>query len=302
MLTRQKTILALLSRLSLCNSQVGTDKPLSPTVFVKLVFLLRHETELENDNTFYDFVPYKFGPFSFSLYRELANLRREGFVTSDEEHITLCEDTIYQTQKKTDEIPFSVHQAVNEVVSRYGIKSWTSLIKDIYTRYPWYASKSELTDFRSKSSERTKRVCPAVYTAGYEGESVDSFFNRLLKFGIEMIIDVRANPISRKYGFSKRQFSEISKKLGIDYCHMPRLGIPSKYRVKLGTYDSYQHLLAKYGREILPGLKSEIRKVVDLMLKKPAVLVCMEKDVRCCHRSRLADAVSQVSGLKVTHL
>lgn len=302
MLTRQKTILALLSRLSLCDEKVGTVKSLNPTVFVKLVFLLRHETELESDSTFYNFVPYKFGPFSFTLYRELANMRHNGYLASDEKYITLHEDSIHLAQQKVDELPVWVHQAVNEVVSRYGKKSWTSLIKDIYARYPWYASKSELTDFRPKVTGSTKKACPAVYTAGYEGESVDSFFNRLLKSNIELIIDVRANPISRKYGFSKRQFSETAKKLGVDYCHMPKLGIPSKYRVKLGTYDSYQRLLNKYGKKMLPCLKSEIREVVDLMLKQSAVLVCMEKDVGCCHRSQLADAVSQVSGLKVTHL
>ena len=59
MLTRQKTVLSLLT-------QVG--RPLSPTVFVKLVFLLRQETDLERDRSFYSFVPYNFGPFSFTLY------------------------------------------------------------------------------------------------------------------------------------------------------------------------------------------------------------------------------------------
>ena len=50
-LTRQKILLALLG---------NVRGSLSPTVFVKMVFLLRQETALRSDPTFYDFVPYKY--------------------------------------------------------------------------------------------------------------------------------------------------------------------------------------------------------------------------------------------------
>jgi len=292
-LIRQKIVLALLSR---------ANKPLSPTVFVKLVFLLRQETGLKNEPTFYDFVPYKYGPFSFALYRELTKLRRDGYVTPDEELIAICDRTGGLAEEKIDELPAAFHEAVDKVVKRYGRKSQTLLVKDVYTRYPWYAIKSELTDLRPKSSVRAKKARPAVYTAGYEGKSVDVFFNHLLKNGIRLIIDVRANPVSRRYGFSKRQFSEIARRLGLDYRHMPELGIPSRYRVDLSDFDSYQRLMKKYEQEMIPKLGDEIDEVGKLMMRTPAVLVCVEKDVRCCHRSRLADAVSLKIGLEVKHI
>ena len=302
MLIRQKTVLALLLR---------ANKPLNPTVFVKLAFLLRHETGLKNEPTFYNFVPYKYGPFSFALYRELTNLRRDGYVTPDEERVALCGRTVSLAEEKIDELPAAFHEAVDKVVRRYGRKSQKGLVKDVYTRYPWYATKSELTDLsacnaqaglRPKSSVRAKKACPAVYTAGYEGKSVDAFFNHLLKNGIRLIIDVRANPASRRYGFSKRQFSEIAGRLGLDYRHIPSLGIPSKYRVDLSDFDSYQRLLKRYEQEMIPKLGDEIDEVGKLMEETPAVLVCVEKDVRCCHRSRLANAVSRKTGLEVKHI
>jgi uncharacterized protein (DUF488 family) len=296
MLIRQKTVLALLSR---------ANKPLSPTVFVKLTFLLRQETGLKNEPTFYDFVPYKYGPFSFALYWELMNLKRDGYVTSDKKCVALCERTGGLAKKKIDELPAAVQRAVESIVGCYGRKSQTELVKDVYARYPWYASKNELTDLtdlRPKSSVRAKKACPAVYTAGYEGKSVDAFFNHLLKNGIRLIIDVRANPVSRRYGFSKRQFSEIARRLGLEYRHMPDLGIPSKYRVDLSDFDSYQRLLKKYEQEMIPKLGDEIDEVGKLMVETPAVLVCVEKDVRCCHRSRLADAISRKTGLEVKHI
>jgi uncharacterized protein (DUF488 family) len=292
-LTRQKTVLALLSR---------ANMTLKPTAFVKLVFLLRHETELQNDSTFYDFVPYKFGPFSFALYRELTNLRRDGYVTPDEESVALCGYTADLVGKKLEDLPAWILRAVDKILDQFGKLSQSALVKDVYSRYPWYSTKSELTDMRSKSLNRPSKAQTAVYTAGYEGKSVDTFFNHLLKNGIRLIIDVRANPVSRRYGFSKRQFSEIARRLGLDYRHMPDLGIPSKYRVDLSDFDSYQRLLKKYEQEMIPKLGDEIDKVGKLMVETPAVLVCVEKDVRCCHRSRLADAISRKTGLEVKHI
>jgi len=292
-LIRQKAILALLSR---------AKRPLSPTVFVKLVFLLRQETVLKDESTFYDFIPYKYGPFSFTLYRELANLRQDGYVIPDEEHIALCERTVGLAKEKIDELSTVFLEAVDKIARQYCGKSQTNLVEDVYTRYPWYATKSELTDLRPKSTEHTKKTCPAVYTVGYEGKSVDAFFNLLLKNRIRMLIDVRANPISRRYGFSKKQLSEIAMRLDFDYCHMPKLGIPRKYRVNLSNFDSYQRLMKKYEQEMIPNLGNIIDKVAMLMKETPAVLVCVEKDVRCCHRSRLAEAIAQETGLEVNHI
>ena len=75
MLMRQRTILDLLTRI---------ERPVTRTVLGKLVFLLRHETVLWHSPSFYDFVPYKYGPFSFTLYRELELLRQTGYVAVDD--------------------------------------------------------------------------------------------------------------------------------------------------------------------------------------------------------------------------
>jgi uncharacterized protein (DUF488 family) len=271
-------------------------------VFVKLAFLLRQETDLGKDCSFYDFVPYKYGPFSFALYRELSTLRHDGYVTPNEKHIALCMQTAGLVEEKIDELPTAFQEAVDKVFTRYERKSQAELVKDVYARYPWYATKSELINWLPKSLVRAKKADPAVYTAGYEGKSVDAFFDHLLRNGIRLILDVRANPISRRYGFSKKQLSEIAERLKLGYRHMPDLGIPSKYRVDLTDFDSYQRLLKKYEKEKLPKLVVEIDEVGKLMKETPTVMVCVEKDFRRCHRSRLADAVSRKTGLQVKHI
>ena len=292
MLIRHRIILALLTQV---------PEPLTRTFFVKLVFLLRHETALKNVASFYDFVPYKYGPFSFTLYRDIELLRQDGYVTTSDE-IALCEHTLNQTQREIEKLAESMASAVNDIVDQYGVRSQNILIRDIYRKYPWFAINSELPERNLVSTQRPERAKPAVYTAGYEGKSVDAFFNDLLSHGIDALIDVRANPSSRKYGFSKRRLSQLCDRLELEYRHIPSLGVPSSARVGLGSHASYQHLLSRYEQSMLPQHSAEVKELGCFMRQKPSVLVCMEEDVQCCHRSRLAKAVADSTGLEVIHL
>ena len=65
MLRRQRAILKLLST---------AGGSLSATQVQKLLFLLRQETFLRSDSAFYDFLPYKYGPYSFAANREIEAL------------------------------------------------------------------------------------------------------------------------------------------------------------------------------------------------------------------------------------
>jgi len=290
---RQKTILHLL---------VQADRALSPTVFVKLVFLLRHETGLEDSPSFYDFVPYKMGPFSFTLYRELAGLRQNGYVISEEKRVALSPRTRGLTEDALTALPTINRLAVDEVLEEYGGMSQSALLQDVYRRYPWFATRSDLPERRHARKEKRDRPEPAVYTAGYEGRSIDAFMDFLLRQGMEGIIDVRANPVSRKYGFAGSRLRDLCSKLGLAYHHKPELGVPSAARRELSSYASYQRLLDEYETTTLPGKAAEIEKVGDLQKRHRLALLCVERDVTCCHRSRLASAVAASAGLPVVHL
>jgi uncharacterized protein (DUF488 family) len=293
MLNRQKAILALLE---------AVGAPVSPTRLVKLMFLARHETGLRSEGTFYDFVPYRYGPFSFALYRELDALRRDGYLARDSEELRLNLELRVEALSNVAGMPPSHTKAVVEVVSRYGRVPQRDLLRDVYRRYPWYATKSELTDLAPGDLLPRAVASPAVHTAGYEGKSVDSFFDGLLRAGIECLVDVRANPASRKYGFARKSMGEIGGKLSIEYRHVPELGIPSTQRVDLSDYQSYQRLFDWYEREVLPGRTEEVQALARLMAARPSVLVCMERKASWCHRGRLAEAVAAANGLEVVHL
>lgn len=288
MFVREKIILNLLNHL---------HQPVSKTVFVKLVFLLRHETSLMNMSSFYDFVPYKYGPFSFTLYRELDRLISNGYVREFEGKLAPL-----PLVASTGPLAPIGEPAVRHVVGNYGNTSIEAILEDVYRRYPWFALNSELPQRRFASIEPPLIAPPAVYTSGYEGMSVEAFFNRLLKQGIRLLIDVRANPVSRKYGFAGSRLRQFCERLGLSYRHEPGVGIPRGARSELNDLASYRRLFRHYEEAILSLQLEKIAELGWIMSETPSVLVCFEKDIERCHRGCLAPYIARESGLKVIHL
>jgi uncharacterized protein (DUF488 family) len=293
MLRRQRTILKLLST---------AGGSLSTTQVQKFLFLLRQETFLRSDSAFYEFLPYKFGPYSFAANREIDALVAYGYV--EESSLGTSKNlTITSTGKKEGSgVEADVERAVLATLSQYGLKSVRGLMKDIYSRYPWYASNSEAKNLVAQGAPTLKIALPAVYTIGYEERSIDGFFEKLLRTGIRQIIDVRSNPVSRKFGFARSSMSSIAGKLDLDYVHRPELGITSEKRKGVQSHSDFQRLFGYYERRILAAKGDDIQEVSVLMKESPSVLVCMEKEAVDCHRSRLATRVAAISGLKIVHL
>ncbi len=288
MLKRQKVLLGLIL--------IARRRP-TRTELMKWLFLLWQETCVSSDISFYDFVPYKYGPFSFQVYRDLDCISSNGYLQPDA--LAIPEAMLPQAQHAFRSLPSQVLQAVTRVYSQYGLTTIEELLQYVYERYPWYASRSELAALTTAVSCRSDI---AVYTAGYEGQSVDGFFDKLLRAGIECLVDVRNNPVSRKYGFARGSMQRICEKLGLRYIHLPELGIPSELRRTLESYEDYQKLLNIYETTVLPSLTQYRELAESLISERPSVLVCFEADPQCCHRSRLAKVISFQTGLATTHL
>ena len=140
---------------------------------------------------------------------------------------------------------------------------------------------------------------PALFTFGYEGLSIDGFIARLKEAKVEMIVDVRELPLSRKKGFSKTAFREALCAAGIGYQHVPALGCPKsirdQYRLN-GDWRTYtQGFLAH-----LDTKKTEIRALAVAARASQACLVCYEADHNFCHRTYVARA-ARVAGAPAVH-
>ena len=270
-------------------------KPVEKLTLVKLLFLVRQETAVGDSIPFYDFVPYQYGPFSFVLYNDLRRLGRAGLVRETADTVELVPDS--ESQAAHLALKRAVREAVTGILSRYGSLSSEKVIEYVYDRYPWFASRSKL---RPPGEMKTTPV--AAYTIGYEGRSLDAFMNQLIHRGIRRIIDVRRNAYSMKYGFSRGVLGPTADKCGMDYVHVPEVGIASDKRQDLKTRADYDRLLDRYESELLPGKEDGVRRVGELLTEKPAALLCYEAAPTMCHRGRLAATVARQAELEVVHL
>jgi len=292
-LTREKAILATLQE---------AGRPVSSLVLTKLIFLMRQETGIATKMAgFYEFVPYKFGPYSFALHKDLAGLKRNGYVETSGDDWRLGH-FVDQGRDWRGELDQSITAAIRLVyASRRGL-SRDELLRDVYSRYPWFASQSELRELVPRDTPTVKPGNLAVYTAGYQQKTIDGFLSGLLRNGIKCIVDVRSNPISRNYGFAGRTLSNLAGKLGLQYKHFPQLGIPSSERKDLDSAVQYEVLFTKYRETVLRRESASISTVAALMHEKPSALLCYEANPHSCHRSHLALAIQSVSKLELVHL
>jgi len=140
-------------------------------------------------------------------------------------------------------------------------------------------------------------VVSGIFTVGYEGVSIERFVQKLCDENIYRIIDVRRNPISRKPGFSKTALRLRLKEVGIDYIHIPELGIHSSLRKSLQTDADYTMLFRHYEEHILPNVREKIAETIVLLVEKPSALLCFEEDPQHCHRTCLARHIARETNL-----
>lgn len=140
-----------------------------------------------------------------------------------------------------------------------------------------------------------------VYTIGYQGRSIDEFVTSLVKEEVQVLCDVRRKALSRKKGFSKRALSEALEAAGIEYVHMPELGMPTDLLPERSTKDN-SPILMKYQQRVPP---SESERVEHLALRASSsrvCLLCFEESHDQCHRGVLASVLESEWKCEIFHI
>ena len=133
---------------------------------------------------------------------------------------------------------------------------------------------------------------------GYEGRTFENYLNSLIRNGIKILCDVRKNPISRKYGFSKSTLKNACEKIGIEYRHFPELGIPSYDRTDLRCQSDYDDLFARYEKTVLHNHGDTLDVLVRLVEANGCIaLTCFEANPAQCHRTRIINAIKRKIGV-----
>lgn len=143
----------------------------------------------------------------------------------------------------------------------------------------------------------------ALYTIGYEGLKTEDFISRLKQNDIDVLVDVREIPLSRKKGFSKTQLGTMVNEQDIKYVHIGKLGSPSIIRKKVKETNDYNLFFKEYSN-YLKTVKNEIDELMKLMENNRCCIMCFEKEVEKCHRKIVAEKVKILDGnsLKVINL
>ncbi len=140
---------------------------------------------------------------------------------------------------------------------------------------------------------------------GYESCDIDDFTLFLKKNKIQLVADLRKNPVSRKKGFSKHKLAEQLEFRKIEYQHFPLLGTPTQWR-KLAQQKKItrKKMFEDYVRIVLPSAISDLQSLRNLMKEKRVALLCYEADATDCHRLFVAEKIRQQEKrkTKIIHL
>lgn len=284
MFYRRKIILALLQvfggRLEKINLQ-------------KLLFLVSQKQKEPE----YDFIPYLYGCYSHSAKADLSTMVKKNFLAEDETGYLKKDRKNYLLLLEDED-----RKLINQVYVMYNKMSCDDLMKHTYTNFPYYAINST-TAARLLTKEQMININAArpalrsitLYTIGYEGISLESYLNKLIKNDIKVLVDVRNNPLSQKFGFSKSQLTNYCNGLNIEYIHFAEVGIQSEYRQELKEQSDYDRLFISYKTKTLPKTTATQEKILCLLQEKKRIaLTCFEANICQCHRKHLAEAITQL--------
>jgi uncharacterized protein (DUF488 family) len=142
------------------------------------------------------------------------------------------------------------------------------------------------------------------FTVGYEQSSVRRFLSLLRSRDIEIVVDVREIPLSRKPGFSKNQLSATLENAGIEYRHVVNLGAPKRLRERLRNGGTWWEYIKGY-TVVLQREVEWVDHLVSLAAARRICLLCFERNAAECHRSLIAREMELRSNrlkLKVEHM
>jgi uncharacterized protein (DUF488 family) len=142
------------------------------------------------------------------------------------------------------------------------------------------------------------------FTIGYEQSTIRRFLSLLRSRAVEIVVDVREIPLSRKPGFSKYNLSGSLESAGIEYRHIVNLGTPKKLREKLRRGGSWGEYITGYN-VVLQREVEWVDELVSLAATRRICLLCFERNAAECHRSLIAREMEQRSNglkLRVEHI
>src|ERR1700752_2557896 len=154
-----------------------------------------------------------------------------------------------------------------------------------------------------RSASLQLKLMVKIWTVGHSTRSGEEFVQILLAHRIEVLVDVRTYPGSRRYPqFNKEALAESLNTAEIEYKHEPRLGGrrtpgPDSHNTawRNAQFRGYaDHMETE-------DFKNGVRELLELASSKRVAVMCAEAVWWRCHRSLIADYL-KAEGHEVIHI
>jgi uncharacterized protein (DUF488 family) len=142
-----------------------------------------------------------------------------------------------------------------------------------------------------------------VWTVGHSTRSGEEFAQILLAHGIQVLVDVRSFPGSRRYPqFNKLALAESLASIGINYRHEPRLGGRRTPRADSHNTAWRNASFRAYADHMeSEEFRSGVEALLELARDARGAVMCAEALWWRCHRSLIADYL-KAAGHSVVHI
>jgi len=142
-----------------------------------------------------------------------------------------------------------------------------------------------------------------VFTVGHSTRSGEEFLEILKAHGVEVLVDVRSFPGSRRYPqFNREALRESLKEAGIEYRHDPRLGGRRAPRADSHNTAWRNAQFRGYADHMETEVfRKGVEDLLELAPDRRVAVMCAEAVWWRCHRSLLADYL-KAEGHTVLHI
>lgn len=142
-----------------------------------------------------------------------------------------------------------------------------------------------------------------IWTVGHSTRSGEGFVRILVENRVEVLVDVRTFPGSRRYPqFNRDTLAESLKQAGIEYKHKADLGGRRKPRPDSHNSAWRNDQFRGYADYMeTEQFKTGVRELLELASGKRVAVMCAEAVWWRCHRSLIADYL-KAEGHEVVHI
>lgn len=144
---------------------------------------------------------------------------------------------------------------------------------------------------------------PKLWTVGHSTRESEELFKALRSFEIEVLVDVRSFPGSRRYPqFNKEQLRISLPAGGIEYLHFPELGGRRGARSDSHNIAWHNKMFRGYADYMETAeFHAGIARLLNVARTRRTAIMCAEAVWWRCHRSLISDYL-KAQGVEVTHI